>query len=107
MRPWRKHYQQSWGMGKLAADAVGSLEAHWDGSGYPNRMRGEEIPRLGRLCAIAQHLDMFSIGRNPGIAIETMKDWSGSWFDPELVKAALALHRRDALWTHCRAADES
>lgn len=94
------------GMGKLAADAVGSLEAHWDGSGYPNRMRGEEIPRLGRLCAIAQHLDMFSIGRNPGIAIETMKDWSGSWFDPELVRAALALHRRDALWTHCRAADD-
>jgi putative nucleotidyltransferase with HDIG domain len=93
------------GMGQLAADAVRSLEAHWDGSGYPNQMRGEEIPRLGRLCAIAQHLDMFSIGRNPGIAIETMKDWSGSWFDPELVKVALALNRRDALWTHCRAAD--
>ncbi|HEY2038198.1 MAG TPA: HD domain-containing phosphohydrolase [Edaphobacter sp.] len=93
------------GMGKLAADAVGSLEAHWDGSGHPNRMRGEEIPRLGRLCAIAQHLDMFSIGRNPGIAIETMKDWSGSWFDPELVKTALTLHRRDALWAQCRASD--
>ena len=24
------------GMGSLAADAVGNLEEHWDGSGYPN-----------------------------------------------------------------------
>ena len=93
------------GMGRLAADAVGSLEEHWDGSGYPNRLRGDEIPRLARLCAIAQHLDMFSIGRNPGIAIETMKDWSGSWFDPELVAAALELDRRNVLWTNCQATD--
>ncbi|HMG03332.1 MAG TPA: HD domain-containing phosphohydrolase [Edaphobacter sp.] len=93
------------GMGRLAADAVGSLEEHWDGSGYPNRLREDDIPRLARLCAIAQHLDMFSIGRNPGIAIETMKDWSGSWFDPELVAAALELDRRNVLWTNCQATD--
>jgi putative nucleotidyltransferase with HDIG domain len=93
------------GMGRLAADAVGSLEEHWDGSGYPNGRRGDEIPRLARLCAIAQHLDIFSIGRNPGIAVGTMKDWSGSWFDPELVAAALELDRRNVLWTHCQAMD--
>jgi len=93
------------GMGSLAADAVRHLEEHWDGSGYPNHVRGKKIPRLARLCAIAQHLDMFSIGRNTAIAIETLEEWSGSWFDPELVKVALSLDRRDALWTHCRATD--
>jgi putative nucleotidyltransferase with HDIG domain len=93
------------GMGLLAADAIGNLEEHWDGSGYPNHRRGNEIPKLARLCAIAQHLDMFSIGRNTGIAIETMEEWSGSWFDPELVKAALALDRQDRLWMHCRTTD--
>jgi len=93
------------GMGGLAADTVGYLEEHWDGSGYPHHARGRNIPRLARVGAIAQHLDMFSIGRSTEIAIETMKEWSGSWFDPELVDAALALDLRDELWTHCRATD--
>jgi HD-GYP domain-containing protein (c-di-GMP phosphodiesterase class II) len=92
-------------MGSLAADAVGSLEEHWDGSGYPNRARGEEIPQLARVGAIAQHLDMFSIGRSPIIAVETLKEWSGSWFDPRFVQAALSLDRNGRLWDHCRAAD--
>ena len=51
-----------------------------------SRMRGRNIPRLARIGAIAQHLDMFSIGRNTAIAVETMEEWSGSWFDPELVR---------------------
>lgn len=93
------------GMGNRAAEVVRNLEEHWDGSGYPNHIQAEAIPRLARIAAIAQHLDMFSIGRNPEIAIETLEEWSGSWFDPELVKAALSLDRRDRLWIHCRATD--
>lgn len=93
------------GMGDLAADAVRNLEEHWDGSGYPNHIQGEAIPRLARVAAIAQHLDMFSIERNSTIAIETLEEWSGSWFDPDLVKAALSLNHQDRLWTHCRATD--
>jgi putative nucleotidyltransferase with HDIG domain len=93
------------GMGSLAADAVNNLEEHWDGSGHPYGLCGGEIPRLARLGAIAQHLDMFSIGRSPQVAIETLQEWSGSWFDPELVEIALALHRRDALWPSCNAMD--
>lgn len=92
-------------MGSLAAEAVGAIEEHWDGTGYPHHARGEEIPRLARVGAIAQHLDMFSIGRSTAIAIETLKDWSGTWFDPALVDAALSLDRRGLLWTHCCASD--
>jgi putative nucleotidyltransferase with HDIG domain len=94
------------GMGPLAAEAVRSLEEHWDGSGYPKRARGKRIPLLARVCAVAQHLDVFSMGRSPAVAIETLEQWSGTWFDPEIVQAALSLDRRGALWTHCRAADD-
>ena len=93
------------GMGPLAAEAVHSLEEHWDGSGYPKRARGKRIPMLARVCAVAQHLDVFSMGRSPSVAVETLEQWSGTWFDPELVKAALSLDRRGSLWTHCRASD--
>jgi len=93
------------GMGPLAAEAVRNLEEHWDGSGYPMRVRGERIPLLARVCAVAQHLDVFSTGRSPSVAIETLEQRSGTWFDPEIVKAALSLDQRGVLWTHCRATD--
>jgi putative nucleotidyltransferase with HDIG domain len=93
------------GMGPMAAEAVRSLEEHWDGTGYPKRARGKRIPLLARVCAVAQHLDVFSIGRSPAVAVETLEQWSGTWFDPEIVQAALSLDRRSALWTHCKATD--
>lgn len=93
------------GMGQMAAEAVRSLEEHWDGTGYPKRARGERIPLLARVCAVAQHLDVFSMGRNADVAIETLEQWSGTWFDPHLVRAALSLNHRGVLWAHCRAED--
>jgi putative nucleotidyltransferase with HDIG domain len=93
------------GMGHTAAEAVRSLEEHWDGTGYPNHFRGKRIPLLARVCAVAQHLDVFSMGRNPAVAMETLEQWSGTWFDPHLVRAAVSLNRRGVLWTYCRADD--
>ena len=89
------------GMGEFAAEAVRSLDEHWDGSGYPDSVRGEQIPLLARICAVAQHLDFFSAGRGTQNAIDSLKERSGTWFDPELVRIALSLHRRGALWANC------
>jgi HD-GYP domain-containing protein (c-di-GMP phosphodiesterase class II) len=89
------------GMGEVAAQAVHSLNEHWDGSGHPERRHREQIPLLSRICAIAQHLDMFSSSRGVDKAIETLKQRSGTWFDPELVRVAVSLHRRGTLWTTC------
>lgn len=94
------------GMGSLAADAINNLEEYWDGSGTPYGLCGREIPKLSRLAAIAQHLDVFSIGKSPHLAIKSMREWSGSRFDPELVEAAVALARRNALWGACKASDK-
>lgn len=93
------------GMGRIAAEAVRSLDEHWDGSGFPERAKGDGIPLLARICAVAQHLDVFFTGRGAETAIETLQQRSGSWFDPELVRAAVSLHRRDALWEHCSASE--
>jgi putative nucleotidyltransferase with HDIG domain len=89
------------GMGEYAAEAVRSLDEHWDGSGYPDSMQGEQIPILARICAISQHLDVFSGGRGAQNAIDTLEERSGTWFDPDLVRIAVSLHSRGALWTNC------
>jgi putative nucleotidyltransferase with HDIG domain len=93
------------GMGEFAAQAVRRVDEHWDGSGRPDSMRGEQIPLLSRICAIAQHLDVFSAGRGAEGAIDTLQHRSGTWFDPQLVRVAVSLHRRRALWANCSATD--
>jgi putative nucleotidyltransferase with HDIG domain len=93
------------GMGDLAAQAVRSVDEHWDGNGHPSSLRGEQIPLLSRICAIAQHLDVFSAARGTEAAIDTLLHRSGTWFDPELVRVAISLHRRRSLWANCTAAD--
>ena len=93
------------GLGEAAADAVRSLDEHWDGGGYPDSIRGEQIPILSRICAVAQHLDVFSIGRGVESAIRTLEERSGTWFDPQLVRMAVSLHRRGELWAQCRPED--
>ncbi|MBS1822045.1 MAG: HD domain-containing protein [Acidobacteria bacterium] len=95
------------GMGQMAVEAVRSIEEHWDGTGYPKRARGERIPLLARVCAVAQHLDVFSMGRNADVAIETLEQWSGTWFDPQIVRAVMSLNHRGSLWTHCSATDSN
>ena len=39
--------------------AIRSLDEHWDGSGYPQGLRGEEIPLLARILGLAQTVEVF------------------------------------------------
>lgn len=91
------------GLGQYAAEAVRGLGERWDGKGYPDRLKGEKIPLPSRICAVAQHLDVFSTGRGVAAAIKTLEERSGSWFDPELVRIVESLHRRGAFWANCSA----
>ncbi len=89
------------GLAPATADAVRALDEHWDGTGYPGRMRGEQIPLLARIAAIAQHLDVFASDKGPEHAMLVLRERSGKWFDPELVRIAGSLHRTRALWKDC------
>jgi len=89
------------GMSEQTALAVRSLDEHWDGAGYPERAKGADISPLARVMAVAQHLDVFALARNPDYAMMVLRERSGRWFDPEVVKAADSLDRQGALWMQC------
>ena len=89
------------GMPAATASCVRSLDEHWNGSGYPDRLRGRDIPVLARIAAIAQHLDVFAGEKGTTEAIRVLQERSGQWFDPELVAIAVALHQEQRLWHHC------
>ncbi len=89
------------GMTEQCADAIHSLDEHWNGSGYPERLRGKDAPVLARILGVAQHLDIFAGEQGRERAIATLLERSGSWFDPELVRIAVALDRSEMLWTWC------
>ena len=89
------------GVGEVVADGVRHLDEHWDGSGYPARAKGREIPMLSRLMLLAQHLDVFCMEKGSQRAIEVMLERSGKWFDPEMTAIVVGLHRMGGLWDKC------
>jgi putative nucleotidyltransferase with HDIG domain len=86
------------GLGDDTAEAVRALDEHWDGSGYPERRTGTAIPMAARILAVSQHLDVFATDLNVVEAMRVLRERSGRWFDPELVRIAEFLHRDGALW---------
>ncbi len=69
----------------------------WDGSGYPNNLRGEEIPIEARIVAIADVYDALSHARpyKPAFSEEKvlaiMKEEAIRHFDPEVFAAFLCI----------------
>ena len=74
----------------LAEDILAHHE-RWDAKGYPRRLKGEEIPLLARITAIADAYEVMSSGRpykNPMSHEEIIEEFNrcrGTQFDPELV----------------------
>jgi len=64
----------------------------WDGTGYPNNLKGKAIPLQGRIMAIVDVYEALVNDRphrskkTHQEAIETIKNLSGTHFDPELVE---------------------
>ncbi len=64
---------------------------HYDGSGYPGALRGEEIPLEARMLKIADAFDAITSKRpyrkqlSPQEALDELRRCSGTEFDPELV----------------------
>jgi len=63
----------------------------WDGSGYPNSLKGEDIHIYGRIVALADVFDALSFKRSYKNAwsqeevLKFIKDMSAKHFDPKLV----------------------
>jgi HD-GYP domain-containing protein (c-di-GMP phosphodiesterase class II) len=65
----------------------------WDGSGYPNGLKGENIPLYGRIVAVADVFDALTTQRcyKPAFpieeSIEIIREGRGRHFDPQVVEA--------------------
>jgi len=77
---------------KYAKIFAESHHERWDGNGYPNKLKGTEIPLLGRLMAIADVYDALVSVRTykPAYtheeAVKIIVENSGTQFDPALVE---------------------
>jgi hemerythrin-like metal-binding protein len=76
-----------------AREIAGAHHEHWDGSGYPRGLRGEEIPILARICAVADVFDAL-VSTRPykeawpvDAAVKWIEDQSGTQFDPGVIAA--------------------
>jgi putative nucleotidyltransferase with HDIG domain len=70
-----------------AAEAILTLDEHWDGGGHPAGLRREEIPLLGRVLGLAQTVEVFFTLGGLDSALEVARKRSKRWFDPALVRA--------------------
>jgi response regulator RpfG family c-di-GMP phosphodiesterase len=70
-----------------AALAIRAHHERFDGEGYPDRLKGQAIPWLARLLAVA--VALASSPRPGREAIEAVRRGSGTLFDPEAVQALL------------------
>jgi HD-GYP domain-containing protein (c-di-GMP phosphodiesterase class II) len=75
----------------------------WDGSGYPEGLSGQNIPRLGRLLGIADFFDALTSARAYRVAmpaddaVRLIGEGAGTHFDPEIAALVVSLHARGAL----------
>ena len=75
-----------------AAEIVRYHHEHWDGTGYPDGLKGEEIPLAARVFAVADALDAITTDRpyRPAASIAEARDaidaGAGTHFDPRVVQ---------------------
>jgi len=86
------------GFGPSVANAVASLDEHWNGHGHPRGIKGGQIPIHARIMGLAQTLEVFSVIDGPEGAIAIAQTRRGTWFDPTLVEACKDLEVDLALW---------
>jgi len=80
-----------------AAEIVYSHQEKYDGSGYPRRLKGDQIPLGARIFSIADTFDAITSDRpyrpkqTDDAARKEIAAWSGRQFDPRLVEVFLSM----------------
>ena len=82
------------------ARAVKSHHERFDGKGYPDGLRGTEIPLMTRIISVADTFDSMTTDRpyrkrlSDAVAVQEIRDCSGSQFDPAMVEAFLRAYQK-------------
>ena len=81
----------------MARDIALYHHERWDGKGYPDGLKGESVPFLSRILAVADVYDAMASDRAyrkrlaDEVVLETIRQNSGTQFDEKVVEAFLAL----------------
>jgi response regulator RpfG family c-di-GMP phosphodiesterase len=84
-----------------AAKVVSQHHERWDGTGYPNGLKGEAIDIGARIFAVIDAFDamisdrVYRQGRSYEDALEELRICAGTQFDPLVVEAFAAVPRED------------
>jgi len=86
---------------EIAHDIIRHHHERWDGKGYPDGLRGEEIPVAARIVAVADAYETMTAGGNggrlsPSQAAEEIWAGAGSLFDPALAVAFIGVSEKMA-----------
>jgi diguanylate cyclase (GGDEF)-like protein/putative nucleotidyltransferase with HDIG domain len=82
-------------------DGIKYHHEKWDGSGYPESLKGEAIPEMGRLLALADCYSALTTDRpyrkgwKPEAALEEIERCAGTHFDPRICEAFLRVMRAE------------
>lgn len=80
---------------RIAAEIALTHHERWDGTGYPERLRGEAIPLSGRIVAVADAFEAIAALRafrkrySIEQAVDEIRRCAGTQFDPHVVEAFL------------------
>jgi putative nucleotidyltransferase with HDIG domain len=80
------------GVSEIAQEVAGQHHERFDGTGYPNKLAGQEISLYGQMAAIVDVYDAISServyhkGMQPSQALKKLLEWSSHHFDPQLVQ---------------------
>lgn len=84
---------------KMGLEIVGNHHEKYDGTGYPNALKGKDIPLPGRLMAIIDVYDALTSKRvykeafEHEYSLDLIKKDSGKHFDPDIVVAFLEVEQ--------------
>jgi HD-GYP domain-containing protein (c-di-GMP phosphodiesterase class II) len=73
---------------------------HYNGTGYPDRLKGDAIPLPSRIIAVADAFDAITSdryyrkGRSEETAVDVLQKESGIQFDPEVIRAFVSAHQK-------------
>jgi diguanylate cyclase (GGDEF)-like protein len=86
---------------RTVAKLVRSSHERWDGDGYPDGLRGEQIPLGSRVVAVCDAFDAMTTNRpyrrrvDSAVAMAELRTCSGTQFDPSVVDAFARVLERE------------
>ena len=93
----RELLKQTPGMPETAIVITGQHHERYDGTGYPDKIKRDEISQLGQMAAIADVYDaltsnrIYHKGMEPTAALKKLFEWSKFHFNPGLVQHFICL----------------